>query len=84
MLFPALFTVDRPALRGLEWHFTFLSTVRADGFVHLSGAAVETASISIPHFLHFFSFGCTPFPFIKTGDITGRITELVIKSMVFL
>ena len=59
MFLIAVSTVDRAALCRLEWDFTFLATVRADGFMHLSGSAIETAPISITHFLHSYYFSYT-------------------------
>ena len=50
----AVLAVYRAALGWLEWNFAFLLAVRADGFVHLSGASVEAAPVSIAQFFHSF------------------------------
>jgi len=52
----AVLAVDRAALSRLERNFAFLLAVSANGFVHLSGASVETAPLSITQFFH-SSFG---------------------------
>ena len=52
-------TVDGAALRGLEWNFGFLATVRACDLMHLPGATVEIAPSSITHIFHSFSFSYT-------------------------
>ncbi len=51
MFLPTRSTVDWPSFRGLEWNFTFFSTVRTNSFVHCSWWPVKA---SITHFLHFF------------------------------
>ena len=55
----AFSAVHRAAFRGLKWDFTFLTTVGADGFVHLSRPTVERAPSSITHFIHSFFLGYT-------------------------
>jgi hypothetical protein len=54
VLLVALFAVHWSALGRLERDLALLATIRTDGFVHLSGAAVVTAPVSITQFFHSF------------------------------
>lgn len=57
VLLEAFLAVYWTAFRWLERNLGFLAAVRADDLVHLSGASVVTAPLSITH--HFHSFYVT-------------------------
>jgi hypothetical protein len=54
VLLEAFLAVHWPALGRFERDLGFLAAVRADDLVHLSGASVVPAPLSITHIFHSF------------------------------
>jgi len=73
----AFLAVDGAAFCGLEWNFAFVSTVRAGSLVHLSGATVETAPISITHFFRSFSL-------VYTQNASDSILSILLPRLACL